>query len=204
MGVKLGEQYIEVVCDCGTGSYLPVVDNQKCSFRCWNCNLCYECSFLQGGEVEVRALPRDDAISESAPLGMRQLRDSARFWSSGYEELKSQLCNHYIELRDSEDKVRVMRRILNADLTPKEVGRAHHIADLEQKNRRLKREVCGMQVKAEEFNSLLFATGLIVHCTGCIPGAPANYKDLTDARVKTVERIARRLRKWWDTNKHRI
>jgi len=95
-------------------------------------------------------------------------------------------------------------RLLNADLTPKEIGRGHHLADLEVKNDRLKREVRLMQEKAEVFNIKLDATGLIVHCTGCLRGAPANYEDLTEERVIEVENIAARLRVWWNNNRKRI
>lgn len=109
--------------------------------------------------------------------------------------------NEYCEWRQRAERA---ERLLNENLTPKEVGRAHHITDLETKNARLKQEVRMMQEKAEVFNNLLYATGLIVNCTGCIPGAPANYQDLTEERVQEVECIARRLRTWWNNNKHRI
>jgi hypothetical protein len=95
-------------------------------------------------------------------------------------------------------------RLLDEHLTPKEVGRAHHMKDLEEKNKSLKREVRLMQEKAEVFNIQLYATGLIVHCTGCLPGAPDNYQDLTEEKVKEVEWIAKRLRSWWENNKDRI
>ncbi len=112
--------------------------------------------------------------------------------------------NYLMELMAMEERALRAERLLNADLTTKEVGRAHHIADLEQKNKRLKKEVRMMQQKAEVFNRQLFATGLIVNCTGCIPGAPANYQDLTEEKVQEVEHIAQRLRTWWNNNRKLI
>ena len=95
-------------------------------------------------------------------------------------------------------------RLLQDQYTLQEINKAHQIRDLEEKNRRLKDEVRRMQLKAEVFNKKLYATGLIVNCTGCIPGAPDNYKELTEDKVKCVEEIAQRLRIWWENNKHKI
>lgn len=86
-------------------------------------------------------------------------------------------------------------------MTPDEVAHLHRLEEL---NDRLKREVRRMQLKAEVFNRQLFATGLIVHCTGCLPGAPANYEDLTEEKVREVENIAARLRSWWNNNRRRL
>jgi len=78
------------------------------------------------------------------------------------------------------------------------VERLHeHLKGVEQKNARLKREVRHMQQKAEVFNIQIYATGLIVHCTGCTIGGPANYEGLTEDKVQEVEHIAHRLRVWW-------
>ncbi len=79
-----------------------------------------------------------------------------------------------------------------------------HIHHLETKNKRLKHEIRFMQEKAERFNKMLFATGLVVNCTGCLEGGPANYKELTEEKVCEVERIAKRLRLWWDNNRDKI
>lgn len=87
-------------------------------------------------------------------------------------------------------------------MNPQEV---QHLHDLEVKNERLKDEVRRMQLKAEKFDRRLYATGLIVRCSGgCLPGAPANYEDLTEERVVEVENIAARLRSWWTHNRKRI
>jgi len=90
------------------------------------------------------------------------------------------------------------------DLQLQLARQAEHIRHLETKNQRLKHEIRIMQQKAEIFNDRLFATELIVGCTGCVPGGPRNYKNLTEARVCEVERIAKRLRTWWENNKGRI
>ena len=87
--------------------------------------------------------------------------------------------------------------------TDKELNKAKHVASLESKNKKLKQEVRQMQLKAEEFNKKLYATGLIVNCTGCIPGAPDHYDDLTEGKVKQVENIAIRLRTWWNNYQYR-
>ena len=103
-----------------------------------------------------------------------------------------------------ERRARRAERLLVDGLAPKELARAHHLKDLEEKNERLKCEVRAMQLKAEQFNRQLFATGLIVNCTGCIPGAPAGFVDVTEERVKEVEHIAGRLRAWWNCNRSRL
>lgn len=107
----------------------------------------------------------------------------------------------YLECKTRAERA---ERLLTESLTPKEIGRAHHLADLETKNRRLKDEVTRMREKAETFNRQLYATGLIVHCTGCVAGAPADYEGLTEERVQEVEAIAARLRAWWRNNRKRI
>ena len=114
------------------------------------------------------------------------------------------MMEYWNEMWEWRDKAEKLEEILKEDYTTKEINRAEHIRGLETKNRRLKKEIREMQLKAEEFNKLLYATGLIVHCTGCLPGAPANYEDLTEEKVQQVERIAQRLRTWWKNNKRRI
>jgi hypothetical protein len=112
--------------------------------------------------------------------------------------------NWILEYLECQRRAERAERLLTDKLTPKEVGRAHHIADLEEKNVKLKSEVRIMQEKAEVFNDQLYATGLIVNCTGCMPGAPANYENLTEDKVREVEQIAQRLRTWWNNNRHHI
>jgi hypothetical protein len=86
----------------------------------------------------------------------------------------------------------------------KDLNYISHIHDLEEKNKKLKQEVRTMQVKAEEVNKTLYATGLIVNCTGCIAGHPDHYEDLTEEKVREVELIASRLRTWWGNYQWRI
>ncbi len=95
-----------------------------------------------------------------------------------------------------------LHKLLESDYhTNKELNKALHMSDLEDKNRKLKEEVRNMQLKAEEFNNLLYATGLIVKCTGCESGRPFDSESLTEEKVMTVERISARLRSWWNNNR---
>ncbi|MCK5607266.1 hypothetical protein KAR91_35615 [Candidatus Pacearchaeota archaeon] len=72
-----------------------------------------------------------------------------------------------------------------------------HIAGLEEKNRVLKSEIRRMQKDAERQNLKLRSSEFLVRCTGCIPGGPNNYENLTEEKVQMVENIAERLRAWW-------
>lgn len=118
-----------------------------------------------------------------------------------YQQTRDDWWKDYWEYRQRAERA---ERLLQEGLAPKEIGRAHHIKDLEEKNARLKAEVRTMQEKAEYFNHLLYATGLIVNCTGCVAGRPDKCEELTEEKVKTVEQISHRLRTWWENNKHRI
>jgi hypothetical protein len=82
----------------------------------------------------------------------------------------------------------------------KSLRRAVHVADLEQKNKKLRSEIRVMQECAERHNREAYATGLIVNCTGCERGGPFNANELTEERVRQVELIAKRLRTWWDNH----
>ena len=126
------------------------------------------------------------------------------FWKRKKIETITVNTNLYDQISHWRIRAQRAERLLNENLTPKEIGRGHHIADLEQKNKELKRQIRIMQEKAEYFNNTLYATGLIVNCWGCIAGGPNNYKDLTEEKVKSVEEIAFRLRKWWNCNEKRI
>lgn len=98
-----------------------------------------------------------------------------------------------------------LKQVLTATYhTEKELNRAVHVADLEEKVARLKREVRWMQEASERRNKEAWATGLIVHCTGCEAGAPENASDLTEEKVKAVEGVARRLRAWWNNHTARL
>lgn len=125
-----------------------------------------------------------------------------------YRYFKYHKLRHQIRLLDDwyyeRRRADRLEDILKREFSHEELKRAEHFRGIENKNKRLREEVRSMQLKAEEFNRLLYATGLIVHCTGCIAGAPDHYKDLTEEKVQQVEQIARRLRLWWNCNKHRI
>lgn len=104
---------------------------------------------------------------------------------------------------DTERK-RLKQLLKSTYYNDKELNRALHMSDLESKNERLRHEVRNMQVKAEEFNRLLYATGYIVNCTGCWPGRPDKAEELTEDKVKTVEHLSMRLRSWWQNNKKKV
>lgn len=78
-----------------------------------------------------------------------------------------------------------------------------HISDLEKKNKILKRQVRSMQLKAEEFNRTLYATGYLVNCTGCWDGRPYKAEELTEVKVEQAEWLVKRLRTWWENHKYR-
>lgn len=88
--------------------------------------------------------------------------------------------------------------------TERDLNRALHVADLESANKRLRAEIRMMQEAAERHNVEAFATGLIVHCTGCEAGAPFNADQLTEEKVRMVEGIAERLRTWWNNHQRRV
>lgn len=106
-------------------------------------------------------------------------------------------------IRDKECE-RLRKLFASTYYNEKELNKALHMSDLESKNKALKREVRNMQEKAEEFNRLLYATGYIVRCTGCLAGGPADFEELTEEKVATVEMLSRRLKGWWLNNKGRI
>jgi hypothetical protein len=112
--------------------------------------------------------------------------------------------NWFKEYDEWRKRAESAERLLSKNLTSQEIGRAHHIADLETKNARLKQQVRMMQEKAEEVNKILFATKLIVNCTGCLPGGPDDCENLTEEKIQEVENIAKRLRTWWNNNKSKI
>jgi len=60
-----------------------------------------------------------------------------------------------------------------------------------------------MQLDAERKNCLIFATNLIIHCTGCEQGGPIRPDELTESTVQEVERIASRIRTWYNNHAHR-
>jgi hypothetical protein len=99
----------------------------------------------------------------------------------------------------ADHELRRLESLLQSEYhTKKELRHAVHVADLESANKQLRREIRMMQETAERRNREVFATGLVVHCTGgCEQGAPFKAEELTEERVEEVERIALRLRSWW-------
>jgi AmiR/NasT family two-component response regulator len=98
-----------------------------------------------------------------------------------------------------------LRALLASDYhTDKSLRHALHVADLETKCKRLRKEVRTMQEAAERHNKIAYATGLIVNCTGCDEGQPFNGLELTEERVAEVERIAARLRTWFENHQYRL
>lgn len=110
----------------------------------------------------------------------------------------------YCQEKERADKLQVQNSILEKFMgtliSQNDLRLGEHLHYVERKNLLLKREVRSMQEKAEEFNKLLYATGLIVNCTGCEAGGPANPENLTEEKVKKVEMIAQRLRSWWNSH----
>ncbi|MDZ4250347.1 MAG: hypothetical protein U0990_09690 [Candidatus Nanopelagicales bacterium] len=100
------------------------------------------------------------------------------------------------------ERARLLGRLIPYCLGRKTAGRAEHIESLELKLAKLREEITTMREAAERHNVQAFATGLIVRCTGCRPGAPEGWEGLTEERVREVEFIARSLRAWW-TNEQR-
>lgn len=88
--------------------------------------------------------------------------------------------------------------LLKHTLTNKEIGRACHIHDLEEKNNRLKAEITHQREAAEYRNRQLIASNLIVSCSGgCETGIMGCKDKINEEVVAEVERTAKRLRSWW-------
>ena len=86
-----------------------------------------------------------------------------------------------------------------------EVERLHEtILHLEQKLNRLKGQIRYMQEAAERRNTLLEANGYVVRCTGCWEGRPPEAELLSEEKVQAVEKIATRLRVWWENNRGKV
>lgn len=102
-----------------------------------------------------------------------------------------------------EESKRLRQILLSEYHTEKNINRAKHVADLESKVKKLKKEVRHMQVCAERHNLESYATGLIVNCTGCEAGKPFEGENLTEEKVREVETIAMRLRTWFDNHQWR-
>lgn len=88
-------------------------------------------------------------------------------------------------------------KLLGNVLDNKEIGRACHMHDLEEKVEHLKRQLTIQREAAEYRNNQLKASNLIVSCTGCEEGFFGSKEEITEEVVKSTEEIVRRLRIWW-------
>lgn len=148
------------------------------------------CGGACSARYDTRHWTRDQLVECIADMVMADHKPNESNWF-----------NHFL-VQDHENKR--LRQILESRYhNESELNRALHVADLEAKNKRLRTELRGMQVSAERRNRESWATGLIVNCTGCDSGGPEKYEDLTEDRVEEVERLAGRLRRWWDNHEYR-
>lgn len=98
-----------------------------------------------------------------------------------------------------------MRSLLESEYhNDKAFRHAQHVADLESKCKQQGKRIQQMQDDYARHNNKNYATGLIVKCTGCDAGQPFDGENLTEERVAEVERIAKRLRTWFEGHKRRI
>ena len=89
-------------------------------------------------------------------------------------------------------------QLLKHVFTNKEIGRACHIHDLEEKIERLQDEVTHQRKAAEYRNNQLRAANLIVSCSGgCEDGVIGDKDKVNEEMVSEVELIAKRLRSWF-------
>ena len=102
------------------------------------------------------------------------------------------------------ERARLSERIIGEVLTGKQIGHGHHMADLEDKVKSLRRQVRIMQECAEHKNLQLRATNLFVGCTGgCTDASFENAGVIDEAFVKEAELTATRLRSWFTNWKGR-
>lgn len=144
-----------------------------------------------GGELRLRNLCKD--LDRESLVDMLVAIDQA----DGQRD-------YFIKYLAAEHESSRLRNLFKSEYhTDKAVRHALHVADLEAKCKRLAKEVRSMQVAAERHNLINFATGYVVRCTGCDRGGPANYEDLTEEKVLAVERVANRLRTWFNNHQYR-
>lgn len=98
----------------------------------------------------------------------------------------------------------VAESLLKHVFTKKEIGRACHIYDLEEKVKKIQREITNQREAAEDRNHLLEAANLIVNCTGgCDNSFMGQENKINEKIVCEVEMIAKRLRSWWGNYRSR-
>lgn len=101
---------------------------------------------------------------------------------------------YYIQKRERERLENVLRSDYHTD---KELNHAKHMADLEVKVKRLKKEVTWMRKALEDRNRQLAATNIITYCSGGCDGGIPDKEKMTQEIVDEVRRTANRLENWW-------
>ena len=109
----------------------------------------------------------------------------------------------YRRCNELERRAILAETTLQHHLTGRDLLRAGHVAMLGERVKKLRLTIRNMQEKAEYFNNVQYATGLIVNCTGCDRGGPDHFENLTEEKVQAVEMLARRLRTWWNNHNGR-
>ncbi len=102
------------------------------------------------------------------------------------------------------DRCLFAEHLLKHVFTCREIGRACHINDLEEKVVKLRKEITYQREVAEYRNKQLKAANLIVLCTGgCEGGIMGNDDKIDETAVSNVEMIAKRLRSWLTNHYYR-
>lgn len=147
---------------------------------------------MRGGAIETRRLLKDWSKEELIEhIAALKMDDKSHNWFDSFLEYK-----HEYE--------RLKNILTSTYHTDKELNRALHMTDLEVKNAALQDEVRGMQEKAQYFNKVLYATGLITNCTGCFRGRPKGGEYLTEEKMRTLEHLVSRIRIWFNNHKWRM
>lgn len=113
------------------------------------------------------------------------------------------MADYWAEYQEWKSRAERAERLLADNLTPQEVGRAHHIKGLEAKVAELRRQVTFMREAAERHNRDMAATKLVVYCTGACPNSVPDREYVTEEVVAAAEVAVRRLRAWLETDKRR-
>ena len=104
-----------------------------------------------------------------------------------------------------EERCRLAETLLKRHvISNKEIGRACHIYDLEEKVKTLQNQITCQRGAAEYRNRQLRAANIIISCTGgCDTGIIGSKDQINEEVVCEVETIAKRLRHWWNNYHHR-
>lgn len=147
---------------------------------------------MRGGAIQTRGLLKDWSKEELIEhIAALKMNDN----SSGF-------FNEYLEYQ--REYYRLKNILKSTYHTDKDLNRALHMADLENKVKELQNNIRTMQEKAEYFNKVLYATGLIVNCTGCFRGRPKGGEYLTEEKMRQLEHLVSRIRIWFNNHKWRM